>query len=840
MYKNVLFLLIFFFSIGFAEAQQSTEQLIDRLNKTTDTKERVSLLNRLAWNKSKQDTAKAMRYAKDALKLAKDNNDEYGMGAAYFNIGRIFYFRSIYDASINNYSEALKYREKTNDIEGLVKIYNSIALCYIDQLDYQRAISYYLKILERLEESDNKELEARTRTNIADLNIKQGNLDKAVPELKKAIALALEAKSDKDIAYAKFTVGRVYMERAKYDEAIKEFIDSQELYEKLNDKKEIAQSYRFIGRAYFLKKDYGEALQNYVMSQMLLKEEKIYFGLPYAYSDIGELYYKLGDYEEAEKYFKEAIRTLQKVSNPELETLVYKQISDNYASRKMYGEAYFYHLKFKRLNDQLNNRNSMRKIANLEMNFRLEEQEKDQQEEMRQQKIFTGIFIFGFIFMVAFAIVVFRSYKTKQRDNKLLAVQKEELLQQKEEILTTSEQLAETNSELEKLSIVASKTDNAVHISDKDGNYIWVNDGYERVYGYNHEQLINEIGTNLINSKKTEEALNQIKYCLKSKKPVVYEQETKSRAGKHLWVQTTLTPIVDGDNNITTLIGIDSDITKIKEVEHEIMVQRDRLKKQNQRINSSIRYAKTIQNAILPMKDDINKYFESFILFKPKDIVSGDFYWKSVIKKNNVTKIYIAVVDCTGHGVPGAFMSMIGSRLLNEIVNEKHIESPAEILDELNKGIHVSLQQEQTDNNDGMDVCLCLIEKEEENKQYKIIYSGAERPLMYYKKGEGIGKLDGDPKSIGGILSIRDTTPFSNRTILLNKGDSIYLTSDGLIDQNNSGKIRFGTPQLVSLVEQNSAETMKTVHAKIEEALKKHQGEEEQRDDITVIGLRMK
>ena len=123
---------------------------------------------------------------------------------------------------------------------------------------------------------------------------------------------------------------------------------------------------------------------------------------------------------------------------------------------------------------------------------------------------------------------------------------------------------------------------------------------------------------------------------------------------------------------------------------------------QNKKINSSIQYAQNIQQAILPLENNIGKYFDHFIIYKPKDIVSGDFYWYTELEN----RVYLASVDCTGHGVPGAFMSMIGSRLLNEIVIEKEITDPAKILALLNSKIIEALRQNETENADGMDVCL--------------------------------------------------------------------------------------------------------------------------------------
>ncbi len=163
---------------------------------------------------------------------------------------------------------------------------------------------------------------------------------------------------------------------------------------------------------------------------------------------------------------------------------------------------------------------------------------------------------------------------------------------------------------------------------------------------------------------------------------------------------------------------------KIRTQKNKIEEQRDILDLQNQKINASIQYAQNIQRAILPVKNQIKNLFESFIIYKPKDIVSGDFYWFAKLKD----KAFLAAVDCTGHGVPGAFMSMIGNSLLNEIVLEKKVVEPAKILSLLNEKIVESLRQEETENNDGMDVCFISIDL----KTKEITFSGAKTTFIYF------------------------------------------------------------------------------------------------------------
>ncbi|MEJ2004840.1 MAG: SpoIIE family protein phosphatase, partial [Cyclobacteriaceae bacterium] len=189
--------------------------------------------------------------------------------------------------------------------------------------------------------------------------------------------------------------------------------------------------------------------------------------------------------------------------------------------------------------------------------------------------------------------------------------------------------------------------------------------------------------------------------------------------------------------------------------------------------------AKRIQHAMLPDNSVIhNSLPDSFILYKPKDVVSGDFPW--YIEAGD--SIFIAAVDCTGHGVPGALLSLIGYFLLNDIVRSRKITDPGKILDILDEGVTTTLRQDENETKDGMDIALCRIDK---NKR-EVEFAGAHRPLYMMKNGE-MEEIKGNKFAIGGGI-YKNQTNFTSHSIKLKKGDSIYFCSDGFPDQ-------FGGPQ---------------------------------------------
>jgi hypothetical protein len=214
----------------------------------------------------------------------------------------------------------------------------------------------------------------------------------------------------------------------------------------------------------------------------------------------------------------------------------------------------------------------------------------------------------------------------------------------------------------------------------------------------------------------------------------------------------------------------------IKEKTADIVAQKEVIEEKNKDITDSINYAQKIQEAILPSDEEItNALPEHFVLFKPKDIVSGDFYWFS----ERDGKALIIAADCTGHGVPGAFMSMIGNSLLNEIVNEKGATQPAEILQKLKEGVIKSLSQtgEAGTQKDGMDIAMCGFDLENN----EVEFSGAYNPLFRIRNGE-LEETRSDRMPIG-IYADDGGKVFTNYTLKMEKGDVYYIFTDGFVDQ---------------------------------------------------------
>jgi len=263
----------------------------------------------------------------------------------------------------------------------------------------------------------------------------------------------------------------------------------------------------------------------------------------------------------------------------------------------------------------------------------------------------------------------------------------------------------------------------------------------------------------------------------------------------------------------------------------EIEAQRDHISKQNLEMTQSIEYAKRIQTAVMPKAEEIDAILpEHFILFKPRDIVSGDFYWMT--EKNS--KIIVAAADCTGHGVPGAFMSMLGISFLNEIVNVRDETKPNLILNHLRDSIKSTLSQtgKEGESKDGMDISLCTIDL----KSRKIEFAGAYNPLYLIRNGELI-ETKADKMPVGIHMVEKDS--FTYNELTFEKDDCIYMFSDGYVSQfgGDNGRTYKSVPfkKLLAII---AEKPMEKQYEMLDQEFEEWRGYNAQVDDILVIGIK--
>ncbi|TAE03771.1 MAG: hypothetical protein EAZ97_01050 [Bacteroidetes bacterium] len=269
----------------------------------------------------------------------------------------------------------------------------------------------------------------------------------------------------------------------------------------------------------------------------------------------------------------------------------------------------------------------------------------------------------------------------------------------------------------------------------------------------------------------------------------------------------------------------------------ELKAAMSEVARENKRTTNSLNYAKRIQEAMLPKIEQIQeKIPESFVFFKPRDIVSGDFYWFHHIHEKNHDLSIISAIDCTGHGVPGAFMSMIGNDLLNHIIVQNNISDPVQILNSLHWGVSSVLRQKETENRDGMDIAICVIDQ----KNKVLEFAGANNPLVVFQNNS-MQFIKGNANPVGGLWNKSKERHFDKRKIDISIPTTCYIFSDGYQDQfGGVNQRKFMVRRFRELLLNIHQEKMLVQKYILEQTLENWIGKDgEQIDDILVIGFKI-
>ena len=359
-----------------------------------------------------------------------------------------------------------------------------------------------------------------------------------------------------------------------------------------------------------------------------------------------------------------------------------------------------------------------------------------------------------------------------------------------------------------------------------DGMLHYVNPKVKEYLGFSQKQLQGKLLDDTELKKDIKDLFND-RTSITISKNIKLETEYEITIGqKKVCLKISTIPEYNVDNEIDSILLVAHDLTEIKAIEREI-------KEKNLKLNDSINYAQRIQTAILPTNETLKNYFnDSFIFYKARDVVSGDYPWF----KANTDGIYVAAVDCTGHGVPGALLSFIGYFLLNNIVNSNPNDDSAKLLNKFDAEVKMTLKQKdgRQSTHDGMDIGLCKFS----NDLKHLSFAGAHRPL-YIMRGDKLLSFKGDRRPIGGIRHrTKELSDFTNHSIDLIKGDRIFIFSDGLSDQFKEGSLeKFQEKQVRQIIQESHDLSMANIHNLFEQRLSKWQGSYRQIDDMLLIGI---
>lgn len=423
---------------------------------------------------------------------------------------------------------------------------------------------------------------------------------------------------------------------------------------------------------------------------------------------------------------------------------------------------------------------------------------------------------------IILSLLLIRLLVQKGKANAELEEKTFKISQQKEEIEAQRKHLQDTNHELEKLSLIACETDNAIRMLDNEGNLTWINEGFSHMYGYSLDDLLSD--SSLLGSVDVAEAISNWEQQ-ETKESIEKEIGITTKWGEQLWVHQTLTPLMssEGENRVKSIISIETNITKLKKTQDELSAA-------NSDINSSIQYACRIQNTIMPPFETLSKiYPNSFAYYRPRNIVSGDFYWIG----EKYGRTIVACADSTGHGVPGAFLSLVGMLLMSKIVEELGIVQPSAILNRLRIDVIRYLHQNNNTSSagDGMDMSIVSIDRE--NKI--LVFAGAMNPIYIFREGSII-ELKPDRMPVG--FYDNEDRSFSQTKVRLMSGDQIYMFSDGYYDQfGGTDNVKMKSLGFKEVLRQCVNKPKEEQMLILEEKFNEWRGDNPQVDDISVVGF---
>lgn len=682
---------------------------------------------------------------------------------------------------LSNQALTLSKKLKNKNNEAIALKY--IGFAYYYQQKYDTSIFIFNNVLKILENYEDIQVKDQVYNVIGACYYYKGDFNKTLEYWKKRLELCKQIRDTANTAQSYMNLGVIYKNMDEYDQAISFYQEAYKIREERKDSTEMATVLNNIGNIYFqFRGNYTKALENYSKAIDIYKKKGDKENEAHLLNSIGLIYDKQEQNQMALNNFNQALTILKSLKNKDDKIA---EVKNNLGV--LYAELGNFEMAYRLLNENY--------LYYLEIGAK---------PNIGGTLIDLGDVYFSWGKYEDALTTYLRSYEISTE------------LNMKSEIARTYEKLAKTNANLKNY-----KKAFEYHVL-----YTHLNDS---LFTEKLNEQITEIQTKYETEKKDKEIA-----LLNSDKAL--QEATLKRQKLAIFV------FIGGFFIISIFLILIFRLYKqkqraniiLEEKNEKISQQRDFIFQQNKEITSSIEYAKRIQNALLPPQELIDAIIpDSFILFKPRDIVSGDFYWLN--QKEN--KIISVTADCTGHGVPGAFMSMLGISFINEIIN---ITKPEElrsnqVLDHLRELIITSLRQtgKLGESRDGMDMTICIIDTEKKT----LDFAGAYNPMYLVRNGELI-EAKADKMPIG--IHVKTIEPFSNQIFQIEKGDIIYTCSDGYADQ-------FGGPENNKFRRKNFKDLLLQIHTKdmnqqkeiLDKTLMDWMEGFEQVDDILVCGIRI-
>ncbi len=587
-----------------------------------------------------------------------------------------------------------------------------------------------------------------------------------------------------------------------------------------------------------------------------------------SYITIGEYYNNINMRDSAIYYTEAGYLLAKEINDNRLVSISSLTLSKFYEEQKDFEQAYKYLDISRNSSFEIADLENIKEVTREEMEYMFDQEralaETIKEEQMaqldRDQKIINWATAFSAMSAVSLTIIIilFRKKKRKnqqlrlQRDtleqrSKLLQMQQDEISQKNQELRATTEMLEERNKELQMLSAVAAYTSNSIYIIDREGKFIWFNDAFSRETHIPFSQLHTHPALQV--AAMTPETRAVYERVLETKKTQTYTAEMNHLGGEPFWVQSSGTPLLDEHGEITMIIWVSTNITELHRAYEKIDLQ-------NKEIHESMTYARRIQDAVQPMKIFSDEILgDHFIINMPRNIVSGDFHW--VGYKNGLSVFTVA--DCTGHGVPGAFISMLGQVMLNQTISKLDQITAANILNHVRQGIILQLHQRDKDGalSDSIDASMFVYDRENCMIDYAGAYShayilrfGTPDPdteatcndtgckIITDESQPGVYLIRLKPNRMALGIDKRDTIPFTSINLKVAHGDIAYSTTDGFPDQfGGERQKRFNIANFEKLLLRSCRLSMDDQRRMLETTFLEWKGEYEQTDDVHVLGI---
>lgn len=830
---------------------------------TVNASERDSLLNLLSGSKGKDKveiliklteatsgTDEAIKYADEAIVVARKINDEL-LAKAYLNKGYALSENYLDNEAIEYYRKALELAQKNGYKNSVLEAYKGISTSFFYTDSLEQSQRYANLLLQQAMELDSLRHQAYAYFRLGKILQEQGENDSALHYIRRSLVVREKLGDWKEIALTYNGLGRIYFDLAQYDSAIWCYGKEVELKEQMGDQPAyLAIAYLNIGRTHIAISNFQLALEQYQKALRTFESINHQEGIATCNSGLGMIYENLSqsilatdeneaNYLKALGYHKTALelfRNLQK-KKEEGQTLqnignVFSRLATNrYVAR--FGEMWEDSLYKIKQTEILASFDSARFYYGKALNIF-----EELHEEGEIAKVNTNI---GSIYSWARDWDKANTYINRAlqlaRKNNLLYETTAALYAKGESLFRQgrSEEAEIAFIECSRLSERLGLKETLRYSYERLSKLYEHRNDLVRAYAYFKQAV--KIKDEIFSEKSQRVmAEMQTKYETEKKEQQLVLMKNKDELQKSIIQRQKLMIIgaIAGSFLILMVALLMFKMFRDKQRANIILEEKNSLiTRQKQEITDSIKYASRIQTAVLPSSALISDVLpDHFVLFLPRDIVSGDFYWMT--QKND--KIVLVAADSTGHGVPGAFMSMLGVSFLYEIVNKESILQPAEILNNLRNLIKTTLSQtgKIEEQKDGMDISLCVIDKQNQ----RLEWAGAYNPLYQIRNGELIEyKADKMPVAV----HINDFNLFTNHEIEYQPGDAFYMFSDGYADQfgGTDGRkfmLKRLKETLLSIWEKPMAEQKEILH-KIHMDWRGEQND--QVDDILIIGFRV-